>query len=81
MMNRDDMRRLGLSDGGTVDIDSPHGRMDAVQAHAFGLPAGNAMAYFPEANVLIGREIDPRSKTPGFKSVGVAIQSSGKQAG
>jgi hypothetical protein len=31
------------------------------------------MAYFPEANVLIGREFDPRSKTPAFKSVAVAI--------
>jgi molybdopterin-dependent oxidoreductase alpha subunit len=74
MMNREDMRRLGLSDGETADIGSPHGRMDAVKVHAFDLPAGNAMAYFPEANVLIGREIDPRSKTPGFKSVAVSIR-------
>jgi anaerobic selenocysteine-containing dehydrogenase len=31
------------------------------------------MAYYPEANVLIGTEHDPRSKTPAFKSVPVKI--------
>ena len=28
-----------------------------------------------QANVLIGREVDPRSHTPAFKSVAVAIES------
>jgi hypothetical protein len=31
------------------------------------------MAYFPEANVLIGKESDPRSKNPAFKSTAIAI--------
>jgi hypothetical protein len=48
--------------------------MEAVRVYPFDLPAGNAMAYFPEANVLIGRESDPRSRTPAFKSVAVAIE-------
>jgi hypothetical protein len=29
------------------------------------------MAYYPEANVLCGTAVDPRSKTPAFKSVPV----------
>jgi anaerobic selenocysteine-containing dehydrogenase len=76
MMNGEDMRRLGLDEGQEADMRSPHGSMEAIRVHAFDLPAGNAMAYFPEANVLIGRAIDPRSKTPGFKSVPVSIRAS-----
>jgi hypothetical protein len=29
--------------------------------------------YYPEANVLVPRDVDPRSKTPAFKSVLVEI--------
>jgi molybdopterin-dependent oxidoreductase alpha subunit len=73
LMNRDDIARLGLEVGAQADLRSPHGSMAAVEVYAFDLPPGNAMAYFPEANVLIGRESDPRSKTPAFKSVALAI--------
>ncbi len=38
-------------------------------ATAFDLPRGSALAYYPEANVLCGTAVDPRSKTPAFKSV------------
>ena len=48
--------------------------MRSVNAHAFDLPPGNLMAYFPEANVLVGREYDPRSKTPAFKGVVVSVE-------
>jgi hypothetical protein len=34
---------------------------------------GNAALYYPEANVLVPRHVDPRSKTPAFKSVLVEI--------
>jgi anaerobic selenocysteine-containing dehydrogenase len=73
LMNRDDIARLGLEVGAQADLRSPHGSMAAVEVYAFDLPPGNAMAYFPEANVLIGRESDPRSKTPAFKSVAIDI--------
>jgi hypothetical protein len=35
--------------------------------------AGNAAMYYPEANVLVPRSSDPRSKTPAFKSVLVEV--------
>ena len=35
---------------------------------------GSALAYYPEANVLCGTAVDPRSKTPAFKSVPVWIE-------
>ena len=29
--------------------------------------AGNALMYYPEANVLVSRDVDPQSRTPAFK--------------
>lgn len=69
----EDRQRLGLSDGDLVDLHSRQGSMTALTVLPFSLPAGNLMTYYPEANVLIGREVDPRSHTPGFKSVPVNI--------
>ncbi|WP_461517036.1 FdhF/YdeP family oxidoreductase [Porticoccus sp.] len=65
--------RLGI-DGNVVDLVSEHGRMDQVRVYPFDLPQNNLMAYFPEANVLVGTDSDPRSKTPAFKSVPVRIE-------
>lgn len=73
LMNQDDINDLGIAAGDCVDIQSPQGEMKAVKVFVFDLPRGNVMAYYPEANVLIATAHDPRSKTPAFKSVAVAI--------
>ncbi len=39
----------------------------------FDVRPGNAVMYYPEANVLVPRDVDPRSKTPAFKSVTVEV--------
>lgn len=74
LLNPDDMNALGVLHGSHVNIVSRHGRMDRVVVFPFALPRGNVMAYYPEANVLIGREHDQRSKTPAFKSVPVRLE-------
>ncbi|HEX2584389.1 MAG TPA: FdhF/YdeP family oxidoreductase, partial [Steroidobacteraceae bacterium] len=71
MMNKDDMKELGLSNDGKASLESAHGRMLDVTVREFNLARGSVMAYFPEANVLIGTDVDPRSKTPAFKSTPV----------
>lgn len=73
LMNAEDIAELNIEAGDTVNIASAHGEMQNVKVFAFNLPRGNVMAYYPEANVLIGNEYDPRSKTPAFKSVAVRI--------
>lgn len=73
-LNREDMAAHGLSDGQRVTIASAHGRMEGT-ATAFDLPTGSALAYYPEANVLCGTAVDPRSKTPAFKSVPIWIEA------
>ena len=72
-LNRDDMAEFGLTDGARVTLASDHGRMQGT-ATTFDLPRGSALAYYPEANVLCGTAVDPRSHTPAFKSVPVWIE-------
>ncbi|WP_319530157.1 FdhF/YdeP family oxidoreductase [uncultured Cohaesibacter sp.] len=76
LMNADDMKKLGLEADGKADVTSPNGRMEGVTVYPFGLPEGSILAYYPEANVLTNTRVDPRSKTPAFKSVGVEVVAS-----
>ena len=73
LMNPDDMAQQGFAEGVRVDVQSEHGSMVGVEVRPFDLPAGDCMAYYPEANVLTSTEVDPRSRTPAFKSVPVTI--------
>jgi len=72
MMNRWDCDRLGLCEFDPVTVESGTGRMMVVVTFA-DLPPGNAAMYYPEANVLVPRQIDPASGTPAFKSIAVRI--------
>jgi len=72
-LNREDMAKFGLTEGARITLCSDRGRM-AGTATAFDLPRGSALAYYPEANVLCGTAVDPRSHTPAFKSVPVWIE-------
>jgi anaerobic selenocysteine-containing dehydrogenase len=73
MMNPDDLAALGLADGDIATLVSAHGRMEDVKVRAFDIARGAVMAYYPEANVLTGTEVDPRSRTPAFKSTPVRL--------
>jgi predicted molibdopterin-dependent oxidoreductase YjgC len=73
LMSAGDMSALSLKEGDRVSLKSKSGAMHNLAVKAFGLPRGNLMTYYPEANVLVGRDRDPRSKTPAFKSISVAL--------
>jgi molybdopterin-dependent oxidoreductase alpha subunit len=74
LLHPDDVTRLRLSDGVCVTVHGPGGSMPNIRATAFpAIKPGNAAMYYPEANRLIGRTIDPLSKTPAFKSVVVRL--------
>jgi molybdopterin-dependent oxidoreductase alpha subunit len=73
MMNAEDIAARGFADGDTATLESAHGRMEGVTLRAYDIARGAVMAYYPEANVLTGRAVDPRSKTPAFKSTPVRI--------
>lgn len=78
MMNPQMIAGLGIRAGDKVDIVSAVGEMKAVTVYPFDLPDGDIMVYYPEANVLIGRERDARSQTPAFKSVNVKVLAAGR---
>lgn len=74
LLNGRDMEEMGIAEGDLVDLASEQGKMSRLKALSFDIPRGSALAYYPEANVLVGTAIDPRSKTPAFKSVPVWIE-------
>ncbi len=75
LMNRKDIARNGLSEGGAAHVRSARGRMENVTVYGFDLPEGCVMAYYPEANALTATDVDPRSRTPSFKSTPVWIEA------
>lgn len=49
--------------------------MRNVLLRPFDIRAGNALMYFPEANVLVPRAVDGLSRTPAFKKVLVSVKN------
>lgn len=81
LVNPQDMAQQGWQADQKVDLVTATGRMSGVKVKPFDIRRGNLMAYYPEANVLIGNQVDPHSKTPGFKSVPVKVEiPAGKRA-
>jgi molybdopterin-dependent oxidoreductase alpha subunit len=72
MMSRGDADRLGVREGERVRVEGEAGAMELSVAIT-AIREGNLAAYYPEANVLVSRRIDPASKTPAFKSVDVRV--------
>ena len=73
LISPEDMQRLGVEAGTQLDIVSRRGKMEGAVIQPFDVPTGNLLAYYPEANVLTEHQLDPRSRTPNFKSVPVKI--------
>ncbi|MDX1948640.1 MAG: FdhF/YdeP family oxidoreductase [Pirellulaceae bacterium] len=76
LLHPDDVARLGLVENQRVTISNETGRMDGILVRPFDqIRPGNALMYYPEANVLVPRTADPQSKTPAFKSILVTISA------
>ena len=77
LMHPDDLKRFGLTHDQAVTVTSDTGRLENIQARGFdSIRIGNALMYYPEANVLVSRYADPQSRTPAFKGVVVRIEAS-----
>jgi molybdopterin-dependent oxidoreductase alpha subunit len=68
MMSEADGKRLGLRENDAVEVETSAGRMRVVVAF-IDISAGNLAMYYPEANAIVPRRVDPDSGTPAFKSV------------
>ena len=81
MMAAEDAARLGLGEGDPVVVETETGRLRVTAAIAE-LRPGNLAMYYPEANALVPRRLDARSKTPAFKSVAARLRpANGAEAG
>ncbi len=79
LIHPDDIARLDLDPATTVTIHGPAGSLPNIHLHPFSeIRPGNAAMYFPEANVLVSRQLDPDSKTPAFKSVIITLEATPK---
>jgi molybdopterin-dependent oxidoreductase alpha subunit len=76
MMAAEDARARGLAPGDRVRVASSAGAMDVV-ASLVDIAPGNVAMYYPEANRIVPRVIDPESGTPLFKSVVVSVERVG----
>ena len=81
LMNRDDMTRLGLAENEAVTVttvsnDDIERKIDGLRVHAFDIPAGCVMGYYPECNPLIPlAHHAKRSKVPAAKAVPVRLRA------
>jgi len=73
LVNPADLQRLGLKEDQKVTVSSAVGVLRNQRARPFDIREGNALMYFPEANVLVPSTVDPASRTPAFKAVDVTL--------
>jgi len=76
LMSAKDIARMGLKPDQRVDVSNEVGAWKGVLVREFDIAPGSAAMYYPEANVLVPRDRDPRSATPAFKSAVVTITPS-----
>ncbi len=75
LIHPDDIRRLKLDPSIPVVVHGPAGSLRGQRLHPFAeIRPGNAAMYYPEANVLVSRQVDPASNTPAFKCVVVTVE-------
>lgn len=80
LMNRADIDGLGLRVDQRVTVRSEVGAMRGILVREHDIRAGNALMYYPEANVLVPKTVDPLSKTPAFKNVLIRLEADGGES-
>ncbi|MBA4032136.1 MAG: histidine kinase [Planctomyces sp.] len=76
LMHPDDLQLAGLFEDQRVIVKSTTGEMQGIRIRAFkNVRPGNVVMYYPEANILVPRTVDPRSKTPAFKAIPVTVKA------
>jgi len=74
LLNPVEMKSLGFKEDDEVWVISSIAKMGPVRVRPFDIRQGNALMYFPEANLLVPKEIDPVSRTPSFKNISVRLE-------
>ena len=72
LMHVEDMARLDLSEDEHVEVATDTGSL-RVLPRPVDIRQGNAVMYYPEANILVPRQVDEASRTPAFKGIIVRV--------
>jgi molybdopterin-dependent oxidoreductase alpha subunit len=75
LISPEDMASLGLRESQAVTVRSEVGSLADVIVRSFAIKPGNALMYYPEANALVPRRVDPASRTPAFKCARIRIEA------
>jgi molybdopterin-dependent oxidoreductase alpha subunit len=67
----EDAQRLNMRDGERVTVRGEAGVMENIEVVIGKIRPGVVAMFYPESNILIKANVDPRSKTPAFKSAPV----------
>jgi anaerobic selenocysteine-containing dehydrogenase len=74
-----DIERLGLAPEQRVTVSTTTGKLENILVREYPhIKPGNALMYYPEANVLVPRNVDSQSHTPAFKSVVVKVDAASR---
>lgn len=74
MLNPRDITKFGLNIDQRVTVRSACGALSNVLVRSIDVAPGCAVMYYPEANVLVPKVADQKSKTPAFKHTRVTIE-------
>ncbi len=73
LMNAQDMAHLNIAENDLVTLKNNTGTLPKLKAKAYNIAQGCLAGYYPETNILVPIDLDPRSLTPSFKNVAVEI--------
>jgi anaerobic selenocysteine-containing dehydrogenase len=76
MLNADDAATMGLAHDDIVRVETSAGALDGLHVRILDVPPGSLVMYYPEANAVVPRRIDPKSGTPAFKSAPARVVKS-----
>ena len=74
LMHPEDMSTRGISEDELVEVTSEIASIE-VRARGYEIARGCACMYYPEANRIVPRAVDGRSRTPAFKSVRILVEA------
>ncbi|MEM9511102.1 MAG: FdhF/YdeP family oxidoreductase [Cyanobacteria bacterium P01_E01_bin.48] len=73
LMNAEDVAAAELKNHQRVSVRGNAGQLDDIEIICGAIRRGAALMFYPEANVLMKAELDPRSHTPAYKRVPVLV--------
>ena len=73
LMHESDLQQAGLQAHQRVTVQGDAGQLENVEIIPGSVRPGSALMFYPEVNVIFKARVDPRSGTPAFKRVPIAI--------